>query len=199
MFGQVYCITNLINGRFYIGQTIRSLSYRWSVHKSDSKYRPESWLHKAIRKYGPENFDIQRLGVAATEDDLNRLEEMWILATGACKREFGYNLKTGGSQGRPTPEVIEKIRAKNTGRKLSEEHRRRMSAARKGVKHSPEHTAKIAAALKGRTPSPQCRASVALANSRRQHSDETRRKLSLSTTAKNYRYHAARREKLSGI
>jgi group I intron endonuclease len=59
MNGKIYKITNVINGKVYIGQTIQKrASSRWHVHKSLSKYK-EEYLYRAIRKYGLENFKFE--------------------------------------------------------------------------------------------------------------------------------------------
>ena len=67
--GIIYSYTNLINQKKYIGQTITP-EQRKKAHKSgafneaDSTY--DSPFHRAIRKYGLENFNYEIL--AETED-----------------------------------------------------------------------------------------------------------------------------------
>ena len=59
----IYKITNLINSKIYIGQTIRSINVRWNQHKSESfnnhGHGYNYHLHNAIRKYGSDNFKIE--------------------------------------------------------------------------------------------------------------------------------------------
>lgn len=175
-YGFIYIITNTLDGMFYVGQTKRAVSYRWSVHKSEARRRPRSHFHKAIRKHGAEVFDVQVAAVAYSREQLLRLEQLWILATGAHKS--GYNLTTGGEGACHTQEVIDRIRAKNTGRVASAEARARLSAARRGVPQSAAHRAARSAALKGKqTPTAECRAAVAEANRHRVLSESTRAKL----------------------
>ena len=72
----IYKITNKINGKVYIGQTIQCLKKRWSQHKSDSK-KSNMTIHKAMRKYGIENFTIEEIGGANNITELNYQE--WLL------------------------------------------------------------------------------------------------------------------------
>ena len=68
--GYIYCITNLINGKKYIGQTVRSIQDRFKDH-SHQAYRPENDsrpICRAIRKYGIENFSIEQ--IEEVENDL---------------------------------------------------------------------------------------------------------------------------------
>jgi hypothetical protein len=44
----VYLITNLINGKDYVGQTIRSISWRFSQHKSSARRGDNLALCRAI-------------------------------------------------------------------------------------------------------------------------------------------------------
>ena len=60
--GYIYKITNNINNKSYIGQTIRHYGQRWRNHRSEA-FNIESLkynypLYKAIRKYGIENFNF---------------------------------------------------------------------------------------------------------------------------------------------
>ena len=74
--GIIYCYTNLINGKKYIGQTINP-SQRYSAHKSthlnekDPEY--DSLFHRALRKYGWDNFKYEVLNET---DDINLLNEL---------------------------------------------------------------------------------------------------------------------------
>ena len=63
--GIIYCFTNLINNKKYIGQSIREDNTRYNNHiyamTHPSSHEYESPLHRAFRKYGIENFKYEIL------------------------------------------------------------------------------------------------------------------------------------------
>ncbi|WP_214807588.1 GIY-YIG nuclease family protein [Exiguobacterium sp. s102] len=87
--GIVYCITNNINGKQYVGITGRSLEKRFAEH-----CKADSYIGKAIRKNGAENFTVQKIDDAITRDDLIQKEISWIQKLGTFKK--GYNQTLGG-------------------------------------------------------------------------------------------------------
>lgn len=89
----IYLITNLINGKQYVGQTIRSdPRYRWREHKSEAKRHARYLLGKAIRKYGPENFKFEVIEKVLLFDDLSLLETENIIKYNTLVPN-GYNLE----------------------------------------------------------------------------------------------------------
>lgn len=124
---QIYKITNLIDGKFYIGKTVKTLEERFRRHiirKSSPK------LTNAIQKYGKQNFIIEMVELCDSIDILNEREKFWIGKLDAINK--GYNLTTGGDGGVVVGEALEKIRAKATGRIVSKESRLKMSYSRSG-------------------------------------------------------------------
>lgn len=77
--GIIYCYTNKINGKKYIGQTINP-QLRYNAHKSNYKNpnhkEYNSLIHKAFRKYGFDNFIYEVLVKGI--DDINVLNELEI-------------------------------------------------------------------------------------------------------------------------
>jgi group I intron endonuclease len=63
MKGKIYKITNKLNGKIYVGQTIKSLEDRFQKHccgtSAKDKYHFNMAIKKAIRKYGKDNFTIE--------------------------------------------------------------------------------------------------------------------------------------------
>ena len=96
----IYKITNKINGKAYIGQS-HNIEERWKQHKlrsfslGYSEYN--SCLHKAIRKYGLENFSFEVLEECEPEQ-LNEREIYWIdyYQTFSSNLDKGYNQTAGG-------------------------------------------------------------------------------------------------------
>ena len=87
----VYKITNLLDGKIYVGQTIRTLERRFKEHTE-----ADSLIGKAIRKFGIENFSSEILETCQTKNQLNEREIFWIEKLN-CKTPNGYNVKDGGS------------------------------------------------------------------------------------------------------
>ena len=86
----IYKITNLINSKIYIGQTIRTLEDRILQHQYDDLY-----VDRAIKKYGWDNFKAEVIEECETIEKLNEREMYWIKELNS-KAPNGYNLTDGG-------------------------------------------------------------------------------------------------------
>lgn len=84
----IYKITNLINKKVYIGQSIH-IERRWQEHCQPSS---RSLIGKAIQKYGKEHFTFQILE-ECTEEQLDDLEEKYISKCNSVVPN-GYNIET---------------------------------------------------------------------------------------------------------
>ena len=122
----IYKITNIQNNKVYIGQTIRPIEQRFKRHLSDALNNIlDTHFARAIRKYGKENFIIEQIDEAQTQDELNQKEQYWIKYYNSVNE--GYNetdaiSKCGGntyqSKTEEEMEVIkEKIRQTKIGSK----------------------------------------------------------------------------------
>ena len=91
----IYQITNLINGRIYVGKTLDTIEARWKEHKREStKTRHEQRpLYQAMKKYGIDNFSIKELEECSSEV-VNDRERYWIELLGSYRD--GYNATLGG-------------------------------------------------------------------------------------------------------
>ncbi len=153
----VYILTNMVNGKHYVGWTTKTLDKRWRRHVSDSnapsRKRHCHHLNAAIRKYGPAAFMRHILCRPDTEARAKNLERVFIYALRSNDPKIGYNL-TGGGEGYlglvVTPEHRAAISAANLGRKHTPEERARMSAANKGRKLSLETRLKRSLAQTGK-------------------------------------------------
>lgn len=97
--GIIYCYTNKINGKKYIGQTINPES-RYAAHKSSYKNSNDqeynSLLHQAFRKYGFDNFKYEILIKDIDDIDLLNELEIYYIKKFNCKVPNGYNVEDGG-------------------------------------------------------------------------------------------------------
>lgn len=88
----IYKITNLINNKSYIGQSI-DIQKRWKKHQSATD---DFAIHQALRKYGVDNFEFSILE-ECEQSQLNEREIYWINVYNSIK--YGYNMIPGGSNG----------------------------------------------------------------------------------------------------
>lgn len=95
--GFIYKITNKVNGKIYIGQTIMPIKNRMYKHYSQARTgKGITGIDAAIRKYGKDNFEIEQL-VECPNEDLNQQEQFYISKYKSF--EDGYNLTIGGQCG----------------------------------------------------------------------------------------------------
>ena len=85
----IYKITNLINGKIYVGK---------SLHPKDDYYGSGLQISGAIAKYGKENFSKTVLE-ECSPDNLDTQEIMWIEKLDARNPAIGYNISIGGTGG----------------------------------------------------------------------------------------------------
>lgn len=98
MRGFIYKITNKVNGKSYIGQTIQSVKERFYQHCATkcSQAILNMVIHKAITKYGKSNFTIEVIEEVESAN-LNDRERYWIRYYDSYNN--GYNSTEGGQDG----------------------------------------------------------------------------------------------------
>lgn len=98
MRGFIYKITNIINGKSYIGQTIQDVKNRFYQHCATKCNRAvlNMVIHKAIKKYGKSNFIIEVIE-ETDSTNLNDREKYWIKYYDSYNN--GYNSTEGGQEG----------------------------------------------------------------------------------------------------
>jgi group I intron endonuclease len=159
----VYLVTNVINGKRYIGQTSLSLERRWFLHQHRKSCKA---LHSAILFYGAAQFTVEVLFSVPTREQAGELEIEYIERYNT-KAPNGYNLTKGGEGVKAlpehirlernrkllgnknavgvvrTPEYRKAISDRQQGREFTDAWRQRMSEAAKGRKASQDTKDKL--------------------------------------------------------
>lgn len=120
IYGRIYKITNTVNQKVYVGQTIQALEARFRDHCNLKKSTERSAIRFSIQKYGRGNFKIEEIDQAESQDELNKKEIYWIGRLN-CLCPNGYNLSLGGNGGGKLHE--------STKRKISDNQKGRPSTA----------------------------------------------------------------------
>lgn len=164
MASGIYTITNIINGKIYVGYAT-SINGRLGTHKYNLSIgiHLNSHLQGAVNEYGIENFLFEELEQCSKEY-LSSQEHYWATILNVHNPEFGYNLA-------PTHPY------------------RKSSGKRKGFSVSDETRAKIKAA---RLASPykmsdETKEKIRIARAKQVFTDETRLKLSLKSKGRQAR------------
>lgn len=105
----LYRITNKINGKIYIGQTVQPKK-RWNQHKtSTASDTPKMIISYAIRKYGNEAFEFEIIAGCKTWEDANETETI-LVAQYNSRVPSGYNVALGGINAPKTEEWKQMMR-----------------------------------------------------------------------------------------
>jgi group I intron endonuclease len=184
----IYCITNNINSKKYVGQTKVGVEERFKKHV-EGRSRCSA-IEKAVQKYGKDNFSIEQLAKANTAKELDLLEMKFIKEMDTISPN-GYNLNEGGNCPTFSLETRKKLsealkgNTNSKGKIRTQETKEKMSKAHKGKKLSVEHKKKLAKAKLGKKLSEEHRKNIGLGNTGRQHSEETRQKIRKKKLNKN--------------
>jgi group I intron endonuclease len=167
----IYKTTNLVNGKFYIGQ---------DSHNNPEYLGSGLLLMKAIDKYGKENFKKDIIEYCDSKEILNEREIFWIKELKSQERAVGYNIANGGEGGdtisnHPDKLLIgkrhsEKMKSDNynvrKGKKfgkLSEETKEKIRNKLLGTSwgvHTDESKSKISEKAKGRETSEETKEKI---------------------------------------
>lgn len=90
---KVYMHTNKLNNKKYIGITKQPVERRW---KKGWGYDKNTYIWKAIQKYGWDNFDHDILEENLTHKEANEKERYYIEYYNSSNASYGYNLTLGG-------------------------------------------------------------------------------------------------------
>lgn len=143
--GLIYKYTNIINGKVYIGQTTNEFKRRQKWHSLNSPYAGNH-INNARAKYSIASFvyevleEVIRDSKHSLAEELNSLERKYIAIYNSKNPKYGYNLSDGGLNG--------------TGQVITDETRKRMSAAQKGIKKPMSDIGRRNISLSHRSPRP---------------------------------------------
>lgn len=93
---EIYKITNLVNGKIYVGATMDGIGKRWARHLTKTNAGATTPICNAIREFGAENFSITLVELCENEGHMNEREAYWIATLSATNSNIGYNAKVGG-------------------------------------------------------------------------------------------------------
>lgn len=156
MASGIYIYENQINGKVYVGQAVdlERRFYEHSYHLVRNTDKATA-LQRAVNKYGFENFKNFILCICDVSE-LNDKEIEFISKFQSNNKKYGYNLSAGGNSGmlgyKHSAETKRKvsegkkgwimgeaqrkfISLLHTGKKITDETRKRMSMAQAGKNH----------------------------------------------------------------
>ena len=109
--GFIYKVTCLVNNKIYIGLTNVTVESRWRDHvyaaHTPSSLEYDSKFHRAIRKYGVENFNVETIENIRIEE-LQERERYWIAYYDTYHNGFNANEGGNGNRGYQRTEDIRK-------------------------------------------------------------------------------------------
>ena len=91
----VYCHTNRVNGKKYVGITCQRLKARWG--KNGRRYKGCTYFYNAIKKYGWDNFNHEILFKNLDKEEAESKEIKLIAEWNLTNENFGYNIAKGGA------------------------------------------------------------------------------------------------------
>jgi group I intron endonuclease len=107
MSSSIYRIINKVNCKFYIGKTTKPVEDRFKAHIKNHK-KQNTYLYRAMRKYGVDQFVIDQLEQVADKNQLNEKEKYWI-----SQLSPHYNMTIGGDGGDTSSSPNYKLGMKN--------------------------------------------------------------------------------------
>jgi group I intron endonuclease len=142
----IYRATCSVSGKAYIGLTKRTLAKRRQFHYYDSKAKNNCHFHAALRKYRETDWNWEVL-FYCEQREVESYERKTIALYDTYKN--GYNSTTGGGQGKKISEQTKaKMSAAKKGVPKSKEHKTNISVAKKNCEFTEEHRANISKSLK---------------------------------------------------
>lgn len=179
----IYQLTNKLNGKSYIGQTIGTLKQRLRSHLD--KRSKSMAIHKALKKYGVSGFDCKVLLYCNDKEEAHFYETSLIAKLGTLVPN-GYNILAGGQGNVHTEATKAKMRANsgtrgktpwNKGIPMSEEAKKLLSEKNSGNTHTLEAIEKIRLSSTGRRHTEESKKKISKTHMGMTHSPETLEKI----------------------
>ena len=126
----VYCHTNKVDGKKYIGITSQKPESRW---RNGNGYKNNKYFYRAIEKYGWHNFQHEILYTNLSKEEAESYEVELIQEYESFIPSKGYNIEMGGnSTEKFTAEIRTKLSKSLTGHKCSAETKEKISKSKIG-------------------------------------------------------------------
>jgi len=94
-YGIIYKVTNSVNNKIYIGQTVKNLNERRNAHYYKARHENlNTHFLNALNKYPEEVFIWEEIDEAKNREELDNKEIYWINYYNSI--ENGYNTRAGG-------------------------------------------------------------------------------------------------------
>lgn len=108
MKGEIYIITNDVNSKVYIGQTIQGIEKRFYQHKLLAKHNGKTKLATAMREIGDNHFKIDII-CKSEQKQLTRLETHYIEKFNSIQNGYNSVIPVGDVQSNKYECIAEKI------------------------------------------------------------------------------------------
>lgn len=198
----LYKVTNVVNNKSYIGQTVQPVNRRWSSHVQCARSGKDLYFYHAIRKYGADRFTVETIDVATDKPQADELERKYIIQFNTVHRDHGYNMTYGGHGSPHLPEVKAKIGDRSREWWANPENKERASASRRGLlsgsrnpryghtegrPHSEETKRNLSEIRKELYRDPEFKSRMSEANTGKHHTDSGRENIRKAVTGNHYR------------
>lgn len=131
MLGTIYKITNILNGKIYVGQTIQKVKRRWKSHCCMNKSNCKMPIAQAIQKYGKMNFTFEILETVPQEQLSER--EAYYVDFFQSNTKLGYNVCDIEKGKIVATKEVRKIQS-DTMKRTHESHEMKIMARNNGLK-----------------------------------------------------------------
>lgn len=145
------------SGKKYVGITTQLVAKRWGKNgegylqrKTNGEYRQPSMAHAILKYPDWQLWEHKILQTGLNKEAADAKEKKIIEELNLRNPKYGYNIKEGGGNGKPSEETRRKQSEAHKGKRLTETQKIKIGNSNKGRQFSEETRCKISKALKGR-------------------------------------------------